>query len=412
MGKTIHQREVEVLRVLVVTGANLKKNESANLSHVAFIKGFYDLGYDVTVISKCTNADIIDESISLPDEVDWRQYKTSRLYRYISKEKRNSINVEEMKEKKSLKTVAYIKIREFVKWLYGVYGFNNIWIKNTVNGFKDTKEYDLMLSISTPPESHEAAYQLRKKGKVKCKVFAEIWEDPWQLDIYNGNPNKKMLEVEKLITSYADKVFYVSPLTLNYQKQQFPETSERMDWIPLASYYESEFVNVKGYSYGYFGAYFPNARNLRPFYEVAREIGIELHICGSPSYLFEPTSHIHICDRLPLEELKVYEDKTNVLVFVCNLRGGQIPGKIYQYAATNKKVLFILDGTEEEKKILKEYFARFNRFYFCENEKDSIKKTISFLENDSDISKVTPLHDFAPSEIAKRIIKKCDLLSI
>ena len=80
MGKTIHQREVEVLRVLVVTGANLKKNESANLSHVAFIKGFYDLGYDVTVISKCTNADIIDESISLPDEVDWRQYKTSRLY--------------------------------------------------------------------------------------------------------------------------------------------------------------------------------------------------------------------------------------------------------------------------------------------------------------------------------------------
>ena len=47
---------------------------------MAFIKGFYDLGYDVTVISKCTNADIIDESISLPDEVDWRQYKTSRLY--------------------------------------------------------------------------------------------------------------------------------------------------------------------------------------------------------------------------------------------------------------------------------------------------------------------------------------------
>lgn len=409
MEKTIHLREVVILRVLVVTGANLKKNESANLSHIAFIKGFCDLGCEVTVISKHSNADIIDESISMPEGADWHQYETSRMYKYISKEKRNSIHHEERKEKKSIKILAYTKTREFVKGLYGVYGFNKIWVNNTVKKFKDSQEYDLMISISTPPEGHEAAYQLRKKGKVKCRVFAEIWEDPWQLDIYNGEPNRKLLEVEKRITSYADKVFYVSPLTLNYQKQQFPETSGYMDWIPLASYYESDPVSVAGYSYGYFGTYFPNGRNLRPFYEAARETGIELYICGSPVYLFEPTNHIHIHDRLPLEELKVYEDKTNVLVFVCNLKGGQIPGKIYQYAATNKKVLFILDGTVEEKKILKEYFEQFNRFYFCENEKESIKKAIVDIENDDDISKVTPLHDFDPSEIARRIIEKCGL---
>ena len=409
MEKTIHLKEVVILRVLVVTGANLKKNESANLSHIAFIKGFCDCGYDVTVISKKSDADIIDESISMPDGVDWRQYETSRMYKHISKERRNSIHHEERREKKSLKIIIYTKLREFIKSLYGVYGFNQIWINNSVKSFKDSKEYDLMISISTPPEGHEAAYQLRKKGRVKCKLFAEIWEDPWHLDIYNGEPNKKLLEVEKRITSYADKIFYVSPLTLKYQKQQFPETSNNMDWIPLASYYESDPVTVKGYNYGYFGTYFPNGRNLRPFYEAAKETGIELNICGSPHYLFQPTNHIHIHERLPLEELKEYEDKTNVLVFVCNLKGGQIPGKIYQYAATNKKILFILDGTAEEQKILKEYFEQFNRFYFCQNEKDSIIKTISFLENDSDITKVTPLHDFDPSEIAKKIVKKCGL---
>lgn len=409
MGKTIHLKEVEILRVLVVTGANLKKNESANLSHLAFIKGFYDLGCDVTVISKHSNADIIDESITMPDGVEWHQYETSRMYKHISKEKRDSIHHEERKEKKSLKIQAYTKLREFAKGLYGVYGFNQVWINNAVKNFKDSHEYDLMISISTPPEGHEAAYQLRKKGRVKCRLFAEIWEDPWQLDIYNGEPNKKLLEVEKRITSYANKVFYVSPLTLNYQKQQFPETSDHMDWIPLASYYKSDPVSIEGYSYGYFGTYFPNGRNLRPFYEVAKEIGIELNICGSPQYLFEATSNIHIHERLPLEELKEYEDKTNVLVFVCNLKGGQIPGKIYQYAATNKKVLFILDGTTEEKKILKNYFKQFNRFYFCENQKESIKDTIIFLEKDSDLSKVTPLHDFDPPEIAKKIIEKCGL---
>ena len=409
MEKTIHLKEVEILRVLVVTGANLKKNESANLSHIAFIRGFCDCGHKVTVISKKSNADIIDESISMPDGVEWYQYETSRMYKHISKERRNSIHHEERREKKSLKIIAYTKLREYIKSIYGVYGFNQVWINNSVKSFKDSKEYDLMISISTPPEGHEAAYQLRKKGRVKCKLFAEIWEDPWQLDIYNGEPNKRLLEVERRITSYADKVFYVSPLTLKYQKQQFPETGNKMDWIPLASYYESDPVTVEGYSYGYFGTYFPNGRNLRPFYEVAKETGIKLNICGSTHYLFEPTHNIHIYERLPLEELKEYEDKTNVLVFVCNLRGGQIPGKIYQYAATNKKILFILDGTEEEQKILKEYFERFNRFYFCHNEKDSIKKTISILENDSDTTKVTPLHDFSPSEIAKKIIEKCGL---
>ncbi len=409
MEKTIHLRGVKILRVLVVTGANLKKNESANLSHIAFIKGFCNLGYEVTVISKYSNADIIDNSISMPKEVDWHQYETSKMYKYISKEKRNAIHHEERKEKKSLKIQVYTKAREFLKALYGVYGFNKIWVNNTVKKFKDSQEYDLMISISTPPEGHEAAYQLRKKGRVKCKLFAEIWEDPWQLDIYNGEPDRKLLEVEKRITSYADKIFYVSPLTLKYQKQQFPETSGKMDWIPLASYYESAPVSIEGYSYGYFGTYFPNGRNLRPFYEAAKETGIELNICGSPHYLFEATSHIHIYDRLPLEELKVYENKTNVLVFVCNLKGGQIPGKIYQYAATNKKILFILDGTVEEKKILEEYFEQFNRFYFCDNEKESIKRAIEILENDSDINKIMPLNDFAPPEIAKRIVEKCGL---
>ena len=152
MEKTIHLKEVVILRVLVVTGANLKKNESANLSHIAFIKGFCDCGYDVTVISKKSDADIIDESISMPDGVDWRQYETSRMYKHISKERRNSIHHEERREKKSLKIIIYTKLREFIKSLYGVYGFNQIWINNSVKSFKDSKEYDLMISISLETE--------------------------------------------------------------------------------------------------------------------------------------------------------------------------------------------------------------------------------------------------------------------
>lgn len=58
------------------------------------------------------------------------------------------------------------------------------------------------------------------------------------------------------------------------------------------------------------------------------------------------------------------------------MRGGQIPGKLYQYSATNKPILFILDGTIEEMQILKTYFSQFNRYVFCKNSIDSIQNGI------------------------------------
>ena len=396
------------MRVLVVTGSNLKKNESAVLSHIAFIQGFCDCGCDVTVISNCSNAGIEDDSLELPSTVHFKPFESSRIYRFISQERKDSINFHEMHVKKKQTTRLYTFARDFVKRLYGAYGFNRVWIHRVVKQFKDKKPYDLMVSISTPPEGHEAAYRLRKKGNITCKVFCEIWEDPWQLDIYKDKPQKRLLKKEETITSYADKVLYVSPITLKIQKEQFQKTASKMDWVPLASYYSSKREVITGFHYGYFGAFFPSSRNLTPFYEAAKKAQLDLVICGSPEYLFPETETIQILPRLPLKQLQTYEDKTNVLVFVCNLRGGQIPGKIYQYAATNKKILFILDGTEEEKKILKEFFARYNRFYFCENTVEDILKTISFLEKDKTISS-EPLHDFDPSVIAKQIFDKCGL---
>ena len=78
--------------------------------------------------------------------------------------------------------------------------------------------------------------------------------------------------------------------------------------------------------------------------------------------------------------MKPLEDATDVLVFLCNRTGGQIPGKIYQYSATNKIILFILDGTDEEKRILKNYFAQFNRYVFCENTVEDISRAIGLIK--------------------------------
>mgnify|MGYP004527527113 FL=1 len=104
--------------------------------------------------------------------------------------------------------------------------------------------------------------------------------------------------------------------------------------------------------------------------------------------------------------MRPIEDSTNVLVFLCNRKGGQIPGKIYQYSATGKTILFILDGTEGEQTVLKDYFGKFNRYVFCRNTVEDITCAIRQIES-GDIGSVrnVPLDDFEPAKIVTSILE-------
>lgn len=209
--------------------------------------------------------------------------------------------------------------------------------------------------------------------------------------------------------SLAEHICYVSPLTLENQKKLYPESAHKMYWAPLPFYYKNDeqgsTVN-KYNNYGYFGDYAPASRDLAPFYAAAKNIGVNVNICGNPSNLFAQTDKITIYPRLQLGELKPIEDKTNVLVFLCNRKGGQIPGKIYQYSATYKTILFILDGTDEEKKVLKSYFEQFNRYIFCENTVEDIERAIKLIENnDFGNVKNEPIDEFNPAKTIMKVLE-------
>lgn len=266
-------------------------------------------------------------------------------------------------------------------------------------------------SFPSPPPvtSHLLAHELLKSGHIRSKHWVQIWEDPWHSDVYGFNGADRICAEEKRLLSVAQKICYVSPLTLKYQQEKYPESAHKMFWQPLPFYYRSQassgncFVTNK---YGYFGDYAPAARNLEPFYNAAKQTGIEVNICGRPSNLFAPTEQIHIHPRLTLDKLNPIEDSTNVLIFLCNRKGGQIPGKIYQYSATNKTILFIMDGTEEEQKVLKEFFGKFNRYIFCQNTVEDISRAIGLIES-GDLSDVEnrPLDDFDPTITIENILK-------
>ncbi len=405
------------MKVLVINGDCVTRNSSANLCHMAYIRGLVNLGYEVTLLSADPKEYDVDKSMIIPSSVKCIYYYGTTIYEKmsISKSKSKEDNASLARtdystneSKLSIKSKLVNSTKNFVLSSYGIHGIYSKFVKKAQK-FKSDTEYDIVLSLSTPVTSHLLTYNLLEAGHIKTKKWIQVWEDPWYVDVYGFNEKEKIYKEEKRLLSYAQRVCYVSPLTLKNQKEIFPESAHKMYWAPLPFYYKNDeqgsTVN-KYNNYGYFGDYAPVSRNLAPFYAAAKNIDINVNICGNPSNLFAQTDKITIYPRLQLNELKPIEDKTNVLVFLCNRKGGQIPGKIYQYSATYKTILFILDGTDEEKKVLKSYFEQFNRYIFCENTVEDIECAIKLIENnDFGNVKNEPIDEFNPAKTIMKVLE-------
>lgn len=403
-----------IMKTLVINGDCLEKNTSANLCHLAYIKGLLELGHEVTLLSADGKDYTLDPAMKIPDEVKQYTYYGITLYEKLSLKKKrpvssvpitstNSAGSESKSNKKTLQDHA----KKLFLSLYGVHGIYAKFAR-VAKRFRSDNTYDYVLSVSTPPSSHLLAHNLLKSGHIKATHWIQIWEDPWYSDAYGFNGNKKIYKEEQRLLSFAERVCYVSPLTLLNQQRLYPESAHKMYWQPLPYYYkgQNEERTFIDNTYGYFGNYYKAARDLKPFYEAAINTGIKTVICGDPSNLFTSTNCVQIFPRLSLNDLQLMEENTNVLVFLCNRKGGQIPGKIYQYSATSKTILFILDGNPEEKQKLKEYFGRFNRYVFCENNVEDIIRAITKIEQ-GELGDVInePLEAFNPKETVQKVLE-------
>lgn len=400
------------MKILVINGDCITFNSSANLCHLAYIRGLVDSGHDVTLLSSDGTTYEHDASMTIPEQVKRFSYDGMSMYEKLSNiKKKNGLSTRGVTSfstaKKEQKISFKTKLKKKVLDLYGIHGIYSTFVRKAQK-FRVKDKFDYVISLSTPVTSHLIAHNLIKSGHVTTVHWIQIWEDPWYSDVYGFNGDKRIYEEEKRLLSYAEHICYVSPLTLKNQQKIYPEFSRKMYWQPLPYYYKNDGKSVEADSknmYGYFGEYWPDSRDLAPFYEAARENEIEVNICGNPSGLFEATDKIHIYSRLPLDKLKPIEGSTSVLIFLCNRKGGQIPGKIYQYSATNKTVLFILDGTDEEQEVLRGYFEPFNRYVFCNNTKEDISRAIRLIEsgNFGEI-KNEPVEAFNPKETIRKIL--------
>lgn len=402
------------MKILVINADCIQTNSSANLCHLSYLRGLLEAGHTVSLLSADAQGRTVDPMMQIPAEISAYTFRGMSLYERLSMAKKARADqqvqpndVPNKSKKLSIRSRIIRTLKKCVLRNYGPYGIYISAVKQR-QMFSSDEEYDYILSLSNPTSSHLLAYKLLKKKRIKGKQWIQIWEDPWYGDIYGHSHTPSVRREERKLLSRAQKICYVSPLTLWNQQRLFPDAAHKMYWQPLPYYYISDHaatVSAEENRYGYFGDYVPASRNLEPFYAAAKECGIEVNICGRPHTLFAPTEQIHIYPRLPLDKLKPIEDRTNVLVFLCNRAGGQIPGKIYQYSATQKTILFILDGTEEEQQVLTDFFSPFNRYVFCRNTKEAIAEAIRRIES-GDIGNVSnvPLSVFAPKVTIQKIL--------
>lgn len=401
------------MKILVINGGCVQTNSSANLCHLAYLQGLLDAGYEVTLLSADGRDYVLDKSMVIPPQVKQYTYYGVSLYERLSLRKPSASPAAASPDTRNdipftnglHKLLRYTK--DFILSLYGVHGIYATFVRKAQK-FRSNVEYDYILSISTPVTSHLLSHNLISAGHIHGKHWIQIWEDPWYSDAYGGTKKEAIQREEHRLLSFAEKVCYVSPLTLRNQQQLFPDVADKMYWQPLPYYYKDSKFPSQEFTeniYGYFGDYAPVARNLEPFYLAAKKTGITVNICGNPSNLFLPTEQIHIYPRLQLDKLRPIEARSDVLVFLCNRQGGQIPGKIYQYSATDKTILFILDGTEEEQEVLQGFFEKFNRYIFCRNTVEDITRAISLIEANS-LGQIErrPIEEFNPATIIKKIL--------
>ena len=396
--------------IIIIAATDLSDDNSASLCHTAYIRGFAEAGHKVKVLT------VAPTKLRYDHEIDGVQYvyvsDENSLIRRI-REKRNSVlhnqSTEKANEPKHCHAFRRIigKIKRVpYKIIVRLFGATTIW-NRCVLKLKFAEKFDIAMSLSSPPESHSIAAKMIKKGIINTAEWCQLWEDPWSTDLYASNSN--VYKKEKKLLDAGSKIVYVSPLTLVCQQKLFAQNADKMDWLPLPTYFSASKTTIDSgeFCFGYFGQYFPHVRNLAPTYEALNELKQKFVICGEPHDLFVPTETTEIQARVTPAELKEFEDRTNVLVFISNLGGGQIPGKIYQYSGTDKWILFVLDGNENEKKVLTEYFGQFNRYVFCDNNKDDIMAAVrKIISNQADGISNTQIKYFEAANIANEILTK------
>lgn len=406
------------MKILFVSMVAFENNTSATIQNKGIIRGLSEIGHDIDIMTLRPD----QSSISFDDTMNDISGLINKAYyidinskyaKLMAKKQKSSDGISVKHEKSSILKLILRKGRNILKKIYdniSIFDAQKVNVKGVSKLDVDYDKYDIIISASDPKSSHLIVDKILRDNK-PCKAkWIQYWGDPMLNDITRKSDWRDGLVkyYEKKLIQKADRVIYASPLTLNIQKKTFPDFAFKMD------YANQSFTNMNSdrisigkkekevIKIGYFGAYNSKIRNIMPLYNVAKESDFILNICGGSDIVLKNTENVLIEGRLPYKEIIEKEKKSDILVCICNLKGTQIPGKIYYSASYMKPIIIILDG--EYKEYLRDYFNKFDRFILCENEENSIKGAIEKAKDQLRYKEFKIVEELTPKYMAKKVL--------
>ena len=148
----------------------------------------------------------------------------------------------------------------------------------------DIKEkFDIIISSSDPKSSHLIAESLIYNNPGIAKKWIQYWGDPFASDINKKSylPDFLIKKEEERIISKSDMVIYVSPFTLEKQKELYPKYASKMVFFPIPYLKKIEYPKTNNVNLvlGYYGDYRKKDRNILPLYEAIKENAVEYMWC-------------------------------------------------------------------------------------------------------------------------------------
>lgn len=327
-----------------------------------------------------------------------------------------------------LPTLFYYTAVEFLKVFFNLRGhirirsglFNGV-IKMICNSLFKNNLYKCVI-IGVPPWS---LYELVPFLKRNAPVILDV-SDP----LYKNAAYDKMLKgieaskkIEETAFNMADKIVVMSEPMLKLYKE-FNLPGAKYVFIPPSTACDSDHIaNDHDYSadhvfsFLYAGMIYPGYRDLDSCIEAIAGMGrVNFQIITDQHYKGITFSNIQISNWLKRDELYKRFKTTDILVFVDNFFGYQVPSKINELLAIGKPILFIYD---KRNTYLFDKLKNTPGIFFSENKKESISKTLDKIIKISHIHvdyKIKPEYkeDFVQDMFIKCINavcykgKKCD----
>lgn len=392
---------IEGMRILYIT-SSFDKIGSASVRNIGLVNGLLNNGCEVDVLTQYWPDSMVDVSLKKYQDNRTCIYRDSIpiINRYFSSTQMSST------VKKKNKIARFIV--ELAKQIYFFPDIDKEWIRIYKKNL-DYKNYDLIISSSDTKTAHFIANSIKKEYRTP---WFSYWGDPWKDDMGTKGIKKILASIyEKKFIRNSDAIFYTSIPTITAIKNTFGNL-ENIYYLPrgyleqiVEKPAESNTIRLLYPGSIYYGRNISNLIEQIKYHNEKKRIKIQLDIygyCDDRLKEIYQSKYVIFHNQVDFSMINNVIAKSDGLIILMNdANSHQIPGKLYDFFGTNKMIVAIMPGKNQE---VEKFLKNTGRCLVYESRDINLEEIIENVHSEC----WRPLEDYDPNVIAKSLLEVYD----